>query len=618
MTHFVQDVKDIWRLANPYFRRKTPGEIHLWFIGPVRMPENWIGLGLLGCVVALEVGASYMAKLLNNWSQGFGDAIQAKDWGAFLASLGEFTLIATPYLLIYAYNNYLNQVLQIRWRKAMTDDFVERWLSPARHFRMRLIAGPADNPDQRISEDIHQFVGNTMVLGIGFFGNFLRLAIFLQVLWVLSTAFPMTSFGLSFNIPGYLVWLAVIYAGLGTAITYVIGRQLVSLKYNQERFEANFRFGMARIRENSEQIALLGGEAAERTVLAERYGSILGNVYGVVRLSLRLNFFSFFFNQFSNIFPYLLLGPAFFFGTATYGTLMRSVSTFGRVQDGLTWFADSFTLLANYRAIVQRLTSFEAVMAQSDASAAAKPNIATLPSSGEAFAAEGVVVSLPDRTPLTAAPAFSLRSGDRVLLSGRSGSGKTTLAPAVHLRGAPAARLLGRLALRRGQGRGAGRHAHAGAAAALLPAARHAAPGAELSARPRRLPGRRRARRAGRRGPRPAGRRARPGRQLAAAPVGRRAAAARRGPGHPVEARLAVPRRGHLGARRAGRGGALRDADRAPARGRHRVHHPPRLARRPPQPPGRDDARALGRLPGRRRPAAGGRIGGSRTSGGLC
>ncbi len=427
MTHFVQDVKDIWRLANPYFRRKTPGEIHLWFIGPVRMPENWIGLGLLGCVVALEVGASYMSKLLNNWSQGFGDAIQAKDWNAFLASLGEFTLIATPYLLIFAYNNYLNQVLQIRWRKAMTDDFVERWLSPARHFRMRLIAGPADNPDQRISEDVHQFVGNTMVLGIGFFGNFLRLAIFLQVLWVLSTAFPMTSFGLSFNIPGYLVWLAVIYAGLGTAITYIIGRQLVNLKYNQERFEANFRFGMARIRENSEQIALLGGEAAERAVLAERYGSILGNVYGVVRLSLRLNFFSFFFSQFSNIFPYLLLGPAFFFGTATYGTLMRSVSTFGRVQDGLTWFADSFTLLANYRAIVQRLTSFEAVMAQSDASAAAKPHIATLPSSGEAFAAEGVVVSLPDRTPLTAAPAFSLRSGDRVLLSGRSGSGKTTL-----------------------------------------------------------------------------------------------------------------------------------------------------------------------------------------------
>jgi len=427
MTHFVQDVKDIWRLAYPYFRRRTPGEIHLWFVGPVRMPENWIGLGLLASVVALEIGASYMAKLLNNWSQGFGDAIQQKDWPAFLVSLGDFALIVTPYIIVFSYNNYLNQVLQVRWRKSMTDDFVDRWLSPAQHFRMRLVAGPADNPDQRISEDIHQFVGNTMVLGIGFFGNLLRLAIFLQVLWVLSTAFPMTSFGLSFNIPGYLVWLAAIYAGLGTGITYLIGRRLVNLKYNQERFEANFRFGMARIRENSEQIALLGGETAERTVLGERYGSILGNVYGIVRLTLRLNFFSFFFSQFSAIFPYLLLGPAFFFGSATYGTLMRSVSTFGRVQDGLTWFADSFALLANYRAIVQRLTSFEAVMAASDAAAAVKPNIAIRATSAEAFAAEGVVVSLPDRTPLSSAPVFSLRSGDRVLLSGRSGSGKTTL-----------------------------------------------------------------------------------------------------------------------------------------------------------------------------------------------
>ena len=225
MTHFVQDVKDIWRLAFPYFKRKTPGEIHLWLVGPVRMPENWIGIGLLVCVVGLEVGASYMSKLLNNWQEGFGDSIQQKDWHAFLWALAVFCVIATPYVLVAAFNNYLNQVLQIRWRKSMTDDFVGRWLSPAQHFRMRLVSGPADNPDQRISDDIHQFVGNTMVLGIGFFGNFLRLAIFLQVLWAMSTAFPMTSFGLAFNIPGYLVWLAVLYAGAGPALTYLIGRR---------------------------------------------------------------------------------------------------------------------------------------------------------------------------------------------------------------------------------------------------------------------------------------------------------------------------------------------------------------------------------------------------------
>ena len=194
MPHFWNDLKDIGRLAFPYFRDKTPGEIRVWFIGPVKAPENWIGLGLLAGVVGLEVASSFLAKALNTWSQSFGDAIQQKDWHAFLESLGWFAAIVSPYLVVYAYNFYLNQVLQVRWRKSMTDHFVGRWLAPAQHYRLRMIAGPADNPDQRIAEDVHSFVGTTMVLGIGFFGNILRLGIFLQVLWVLSTTFPMTSF----------------------------------------------------------------------------------------------------------------------------------------------------------------------------------------------------------------------------------------------------------------------------------------------------------------------------------------------------------------------------------------------------------------------------------------
>ncbi len=261
MTHFAQDVRDIWRLAFPYFRRRTPGEIHLWLIGPVRMPENWIGIGLLACVVGLEVGASYMSKLINNWQEGFGDSIQSEGL-ARLPVVARRVLHDRGALRPRRGLQQLSQPGAAGPLAQVHDGRLRRPLAVARaafpHAPRR--PGPADNPDQRISDDIHQFVGNTMVLGIGFFGNFLRLGIFLQVLWAMSTAFPMTSFGLSFNIPGYLVWLAVLYAGAGTAITYVIGRRLVTLKYNQERFEANFRFGMARIRENSEQIALLGGE----------------------------------------------------------------------------------------------------------------------------------------------------------------------------------------------------------------------------------------------------------------------------------------------------------------------------------------------------------------------
>ena len=427
MKQLVDPLKDIWRLAIPYFKRRTAGEIQIWFLGPVRLQERWIGLGLLASIIAFELVFSVIAKMFNSWYNSFYNTLQEKDWDGFKYYMTYFFVLAFCHITIAVYKVYINQILQIRWRKSMTDDFVERWLRPGQHYRMRMVSDPADNPDQRIAEDVHDFVGNTMVLGIGFFGNAVRLGIFLMVLWQISSSFPMTSFGLSFNIPGYLIWIAVAYAALGTYFTHLIGKPLVDLTFHQQRFEANFRFGMARIRENSEQIALLGGERAERMALGARYASVLANVYGVVRRQKRLGFFTNFFGQFSVIFPFLLLGPAYFFGKATLGTLMQANSTFNSVQDGLTWFVDAYNTLATYRAVVKRLTGFEAVMAQSDAFAAAKPNIGMVPSTGEAFSAQGVVVSLPDRTPLSAAPAFSLRPGDRVLLSGRSGSGKTTL-----------------------------------------------------------------------------------------------------------------------------------------------------------------------------------------------
>ncbi|WP_165492846.1 ABC transporter ATP-binding protein/permease [Lichenihabitans psoromatis] len=427
MSNFFAALKDIWRLAYPYFLRRSPGEIRLWVIGPVKMPENVIGLSLLAAVVLLEIGFSYMAKQFNSWYVGFGNSIQEKNWGAFLDSFKIFTILAIIYIVIAVYKSYINQVLQIRWRKSMTDFFVDRWLAPAQHYRLRLVTGPADNPDQRIAEDVHSFVGQTMVLGIGFFGNTVRLGIFLTVLWTLSEQFPMTSFGLSFSIPGYLIWLAVLYAAAGTLLTHLIGRPLIRLKYDQERYEANFRFGMARIRENSEQIALLGGEPAERAELGERYGSILANVYGVIQRQKKLNWFTSFFGQFSVIFPYLLLGPAFFFGKATYGILMQAVSTFSSVQDGLTWFVDSYATLADYRAVVQRLVGFEEAMQLATEAATQPPHIARQAGGAGVLSADNLVVMLPSQSPLTGAASLTLGRGDRVLLTGRSGSGKTTL-----------------------------------------------------------------------------------------------------------------------------------------------------------------------------------------------
>ena len=427
MSAFWAALKDIWRLTYPYFLRKGQGEIRLWVIGPVRMQERTIAFGLLAAVVALEIAFSYMAKQFNNWYAGFGNSIQEKNFGAFLNSFKIFSILAFFYIVIAVYKNYINQVLQIRWRKSMTEFFVGRWLEPGQHYRLRMVTGPADNPDQRIAEDVHSFVGTTMVLGIGFFGNIMRLGIFLYVLWRLSSTFPMTSFGLSFNIPGYLIYLAIIYALAGTLITHWIGKPLIRLKYDQERYEANFRFGMARIRENSEQIALLGGERAERAQLGERYASVLANVYGVVNRQKKLNWFTSFFGQFSVIFPYLLLAPAYFFGKATYGTFMQTNQAFSSVQDGLTWFVDQYSTLADYRAVVQRLMGFETAMQLTTAESTRKPHIEMTPAIGPDLVADDLTVTLPTHKPLTAAASFRVGPGERILLSGRSGSGKTTL-----------------------------------------------------------------------------------------------------------------------------------------------------------------------------------------------
>ena len=427
MSKFWAALKDIWRLAYPYFVRKTTGEVRLWFVGPVRMQERWIAFALLAAVVVLEIAFSYMTKRFNAWSATFGNAIQEKNFPDFINALKIFSILAIIQIIIYVYKIYINQLLQIRWRKSMTDFFVSRWLAPAQHYRLRMVTGPADNPDQRVSEDVHNFVGQTMTFSIGLFGNLMRLGIFLFVLWQLSKTFPMTSFGASFNIPGYLIYFAILYAAAGTLITHLIGRALVRLKYEQERYEANFRFSMARLRENSEQIALLGGEGAERAQLSERYSSVMAIAYAVIARQKRLNWFNYFFGQVSGVFPYLILSPAYFFGKATYGTFMQTTGAFSSVQDGLTWFADRYAELAEYRAIVQRLSGFEEALQLATAESSRKPHIETLSAEGRDLVADDLTVTLPTHRPLTAAASLRVSPGERVLLTGKSGSGKTTL-----------------------------------------------------------------------------------------------------------------------------------------------------------------------------------------------
>jgi putative ATP-binding cassette transporter len=427
MQNLFAALKDIWRLARPYFATKEQGEIRLWFIGTVRAREGWIAIALLSSVVVFELAFSYLTKMFNSWYNDFYNSLQNKDFQAFSNAIFLFVVLAFFYIVTQVYRNYINQMLQIRWRKFMTEKYTARWLQDGAHYHMSMAVARADNPDQRISEDIHDFVGTTMVLGIGFFGNAVRLGLFIYVLWGLSESFPMTSFGLSFNIPGYLIWIGILYAALGTYMTHRVGRPLIDLSFNQQRYEADFRFSMARIRENGEQIAMMRGASAEQTGLMSRYEWVLSNAIAKIKRQKLLTWVTAGFGQASVIFPFLLLSPAYFFGKATLGTLMQTMQAFQSVQDGLTWFVDQYQALADYRAVVKRLTGFQGGIAAAQVAMTKEDRIKLIPAVQPHYAARELVITRPSGEMITGADELSLSPLERVLVTGASGSGKTSL-----------------------------------------------------------------------------------------------------------------------------------------------------------------------------------------------
>jgi putative ATP-binding cassette transporter len=237
----------IWRLSLPYFRSD----------------DRWAGRILLGAVVAIELSLVALQVILNQWYNRFYNTLQDRNWDAFVSAILFFCVIAAAYTVLVVYQLYLNQWLQIRWRRWMTQSYMRQWLNSANHYRMQLVGDAADNPDQRIAEDIKMFIDSgagigILPIGLGLLNSVVTLLSFVVILWNLSEAAPLTLFGIAVH--GYLVWAALAYAIVGTALTHLIGWPLIPLNFQQQRFEADFRFNLVRTRENAEQIAALRGE----------------------------------------------------------------------------------------------------------------------------------------------------------------------------------------------------------------------------------------------------------------------------------------------------------------------------------------------------------------------
>jgi len=406
----------IWRLASPYFKSE----------------DRLAGRLLLAAVIAIELSLTGINVMLNQWQSRFYNALQDRNWDSFVTELWTFAALAFAYIMLAIYQLYLQQWLQIRCRAWLTARYVDHWLTGANHYRMQLLGDAADNPDQRIADDIRMFVENGLTIGLRILGAFVSLCSFVVILWALSGDAPLRLFGYELTIPGYLVWSALIYAIAGTTLAHLIGRKLIDLNFRQQRYEADFRFNLVRARENSEQIALLRGEAAERQGLQERFGFIVANWHLIMARTKRLTMLTAGYGQTAAIIPYILVSPAYFAGQVQLGGLMQTAQAFDRVREALSIFVDVYRSLAEWRAVVERLSGFDAAIAQAQAAASATPTIEVAArETTDAVELSGLVVRLPHGKPLVAADHMTIRPGERVLVSGPNGIGKSTLLRAI-------------------------------------------------------------------------------------------------------------------------------------------------------------------------------------------
>ena len=408
-------LRDAWRLAAPYWRSEARGRAWLLLLGVV-------GLNL--ALVAVNVVLSY-------WGREFFNALQERDAAAYwqlMLSWREteggpmpgFAAIAAVYVLIAAYQLYVRQALQISWRAWVTERQLGAWLADRAYYQVGL-AGGADNPDQRIADDIRLFVDDSLTLGLGLMRAVVTLFSFIIVLWSLSG--PLEVWGVS--IPGYMVWAALLYAVAGTWITHLIGRRLVALNFAQQRAEADFRFALMRLRENAEGVALHGGEAEERAGLLARFGTLMGNWWRIMVATKQVTFFTAGYNQAVVVFPYIVAAPAYFAGRSQLGELTQTAGAFTEVQQALSWIVDNYRSLTEWRATVERLTGFNAALEAARRQATLGVRVAR--GGGEGLRLRDVTLALPDGRVLLAHGALHVAAGERVLITGASGSGKSTL-----------------------------------------------------------------------------------------------------------------------------------------------------------------------------------------------
>lgn len=408
-----QFFRDVWYLTKSYWQSE----------------EKKKAFFLLGCIIVLTLGVVYMLVLLNQWNNSFYSALQNYDAKKIFDELIHFSWLAAIYILLAVYSYYLQQTLILNWRRWLTTRFIDIWLQNKTYYNLQMFGKDTDNPDQRISEDVRQFVEMTLSFGIGILKAFCTFASFVVILYNLSGSLSFTFMGKTWTINGYMLWESLLYSVIGTYITHIVGRKLVKINFIQQKYEADFRFSMIRLRESAESVAFYRGEAQEGSVFKQRFKMLLDNFWKLVNKQKQLVFLNSGYSQIAIIFPFVVAMNRYLTKEVTLGGLMQVASAFGRVQDSLSYFVDMYSSIAQWQAVVMRLTCFGHHM-HDVYQQAERFHV-------ERFAAADVVevnnmqINLPDGKPLLENISFTLHPGHNVLIKGVSGSGKSTLLRAI-------------------------------------------------------------------------------------------------------------------------------------------------------------------------------------------
>jgi putative ATP-binding cassette transporter len=396
----------LWALTRPYWVSEKRGK----------------GLILLGTVIGLVLMLVWLEVKFNTWNRDFYTTLETKDLAEFYRQLGLFTLLAVLYIVLQVYRQYFQQMLLIEWRTWLTERYLADWLKDRAYYRLQLLDKGTDNPDQRIADDLNIFVDLTLSMALGLLSAVVTLVSFVGILWVISGALTVAGF----EIPGYMVWIALLYAVAGTWLTHLIGRPLIAIGFDQQRFEANFRFSLVRLRENAEGVALYRGEAGELANFRARFGNVIANWWAKMLKQKQLTWFTSFYGQMAIIFPFVVSAPRYFAGKTPLGEMFQIASAFGQVQGALSWFLNAYGSFANWKATVDRLTGFAEAL-EGAREEAERLDGERLEGAEPDLTLDRLELDLPQGAPLLAATSLRLKQGESVLVTGPSGAGKSTL-----------------------------------------------------------------------------------------------------------------------------------------------------------------------------------------------